>query len=156
MNVDVTIKAVEAVVAKLLASVIPEQWRVVLHAQPEELEPDTVAVTVEETGPLPEYNPAPANLRRHAVAITAYGDRTEAVEAMATTILRAVCEATAKAWQEAAEAVAADEIPGDPLDIYWTEPNETRMTATYEGAAAALTVHLALATGSLILEEVTA
>ena len=88
--------------------------------------------------------------------MTVYGDRTPEVEALATTLLRAVCEATAKDWQEAAEAVAADEIPGDPLDIYWTEPNETRMTASYEGAAAALTIHLAIATGSLILEEVKA
>lgn len=156
MNADVTVKAVEAVVAKLLAPAIPEGWRVVLHAQPEELEPDTVAVTVEETGPLPDYNPAPANLRRHAVAVTAYGDRTQEVEALTITLLRAVCEATAEAWQEAAKAVAQDTIPGDPLDIYWTEPNETRMTATYEGAAAALTIHLVVATGSLILEEVQA
>lgn len=155
MNVDITIKAIEAVVAKLLAPAIPEAWRVVLHAQPEELEPDTVAVTVEETGPLPDYNPAPANLRRHVIGVTVYGDRTAEVEALATTLLRAVCEATAEAWQKSAEAVAMDEIPGDPLDIYWTEPSETRMTATYEGAAAALTVHLAVATGSLILEEVT-
>lgn len=155
MSADVTIKAVEAVVAKLLAPAIPDGWRVVLHAQPEELEPDTVAVTVEETGPLPDYNPSPANLRRHVIGVTAYGDRTAEVEALATTLLRAVCEATAEAWQKSAEAVAMDEIPGDPLDIYWTEPSETRMTATYEGAAAALTVHLAVATGSLILEEVT-
>lgn len=155
MSADVTIKAVEAVVAKLLAPVIPEAWRVVLHAQPEELEPDTVAVTVEESGPLPEYNPTPANIRRHVIGVTAYGDRSETVEALGTTLLRAVCEATAEAWQKSAEAVATDEIPGDPLDIYWTEPSETRMTATYEGAAAALTVHLVVATGSLILEEVT-
>lgn len=154
MNADITVKAVEAIVAKLLAPAIPEQWSVVLHAQPEELEPDTVAVTVEESGPLQEYNPAPANIRRHSVAVTAYGDRSEAVEALGTTLLRRVCEATAKDWQEAAEAVAADEIPGDPLPIYWTEPGETRLTATYEGAAAALTVHLAVATGSLIIEEV--
>lgn len=156
MNVDITVKAVEAVVAKLFAPVIPEAWRVVLHAQPEELEPDTVAVTVEETGPLSDYNPPPENLRRHAIGVTVYGDRTPEVEALATTLLRAVCEATAKDWQEAAEAVAQDTIPGDPLDIYWTEPNETRMTASYEGAAAALTIHLAIATGSLILEEVKA
>lgn len=154
MSADITVKAVEAVVAKLLAPAIPEQWRVVLHAQPEELEPDTVAVTVEETGPLPDYNPAPANIRRHSVAVTAYGDRTEETEALAATLLRAVCEVTAKQWEEAAEAVAADTIPGDPLPIYWTEPNETRMTGSYEGAASALTVHLAVATGSLILEEV--
>ena len=156
MNADITIKAVEAVVAKLLAPAIPEAWRVVLHAQPEELEPDTVAVTVEESGPLDEYNPPPENLRRHAVAVTVYGDRTTDVELFAATLLRAVCEATAEAWEKAAEAVAADEIPGDPLAIYWTEPNETRMTATYEGAAAALTVHLVVATGSLILEELKA
>ena len=155
MNVDITVKAVEAVVAKLLAPAIPEQWRVVLHAQPEELEPDTVAVTVEETGPLPDYNPPPENLRRHAIGVTAYGDRTEDTEALAVSLLRAVCEVTARQWEEAAEAVAADTIPGDPLPIYWTEPNETRMTGSYEGAAAALTVHLVVATGSLILEEVT-
>lgn len=156
MNVDITVKAVEAIVAKLLAPVIPKQWRVVLHAQPEELEPDTVAVTVEETGPLPDYNPAPANIRRHSVAVTAYGDRTEETEALAASLLRAVCEVTARQWEEAAEAVAADTIPGDPLPIYWTEPNETRMIGSYEGAAAALTVHLVVATGSLILEEETA
>lgn len=156
MSTDITVKSVEAVVAKLLAPAIPEPWRVVLHAQPEELEPDTVAVTVEETGPLPDYNPAPANLRRHSVAVTAYGDRTQETEALAATLLRAVCEVTARQWEEAAEAVAEDTIPGDPLPIYWTEPNETRMTGSYEGAAAALTVHLVVATGSLILEEVKA
>ena len=155
MNVDITVKAVEAVVAKLLAPAIPEQWRVVLHAQPEELEPDTVAVTVEETGPLPDYNPPPENLRRHVIGVTVYGDRTPEVEALATTLLRAVCEATARQWEEASEAVAEDTIPGDPLPIYWTEPGETRLTGSYEGAAAALTVHLVVATGSLILEEVT-
>ena len=155
MNVDITVKAVEAVVAKLLAPAIPEQWRVVLHALPEELEPDNIAVTVEETGPLPDYNPAPEILRRHVVGVTAYGDRSEGVEALGVTLLRCVCEATAKDWQDAAQAVAEEDIPGDPLDIYWLEPGETRLTATYEGAAAALTVHLAVATGSLILEEVT-
>lgn len=154
MSTDITVKAIEAVVAKLLAPAIPEPWRVVLHAQPEELEPDTVAVTVEETGPLPDYNPPPANIRRHSVAVTAYGDRTEDTEALAVSLLRAVCEVTAKQWEEAANAVAEDTIPGDPLPIYCTEPNETRMTGSYEGAAAALTVHLVVTTGSLILEEV--
>lgn len=155
MDADITVKAVEAVVAKLVSPVVPDGWRIVLHAQPEELEPDTVAVTVEESGPLPDYNPAPANLRRHVVGVTAYGDRSEGVETLGATLLRRVCEATAKDWQEAAQAVAEEDIPGDPLDIYWSEPGETRLTATYEGAASALTVHLAVATGSLILEEVT-
>lgn len=148
-----TVDIAERVCARLLAPVIPDAWRVVLHTDPADLTPDTVAVTIEESVPPDGYDPPLPNVLRHAIAVTVYGDRAEAVEELAATIQRTLLNADVAAWREAAEAVAQDYV-GDPLDVLWIEAGDNRTSSDYTGAAAALTVHHAIVTGSLVEEDI--
>ena len=150
---DLTVEVVEAVVAELIADLVPAGWQVVRHAEPEELEPDTVAVTVSESTPLQGYEAPPANVRRHVFAVTVYGDRTAENECLGVSIQRRLLGASMADWFEAARKVAERDWGGVALELYWPEPEENRTESAYDGSALAVTVTHAIVTGTITEED---
>lgn len=151
---SLTVETVEAIVANLVSDLVPEGWQVIMHATPgEALEPDTIAIAVEETTPLPGYVPPPEHILRHTLAVTVYGDRSQDNERLAHAIQDRLLSLGQPDWQAAAQAVADEQTGGVALEICWDEKEESRTESAYDGSALAVTIRHAVVTGSLNNEE---